>query len=420
MVKNELFFPPAKEGALEEVAAKIRAEYESGEIGYYSLPQQGADEIARAQEFFSARSYDGVVLIGIGGSSVGVRALYEMLRPRVRKNLRFEILDNLDALSVRRAFEGLNFARTIFIISSKSGGTIETISLFKVVLQRFGISDLKTLAKNFIFITDVGSPLDIFARGHGACVINMPANVGGRFSVLSAVGLVPAVGLGLDASAMLRGAAAAKERYLDEILAGDPAKIAENKILRKAHHYATHKSAKINVLFSYGDALRALGEWYVQLWAESLGKKIGFSREGLTPVGLVGSRDQHSFLQLIMDGVKDKTVTFLKLTDNGIADAVPGISLQGLEGCDFVNGMRLDEVLNLQCDATLQAVLNEGISVDLIEVSRLCEQSVGELFYYFELLTSATGAILGVSTYDQPGVEVGKRILKSLVLKSRD
>ena len=143
MVKNELFFPPAKEGALEEVAAKIRAEYESGETGYYRLPQQGADEIARAQEFFSARSYDGIVLLGIGGSSVGVRALYEMLRPRVRKNLRFEILDNLDALSVRRALEGLNFARTIFIVSSKSGGTIETISLFKVVLQRFGISNLK-------------------------------------------------------------------------------------------------------------------------------------------------------------------------------------------------------------------------------------------------------------------------------------
>ena len=419
MVKNELFFPPAKEGALEEVAAKIRAEYESGEIGYYRLPQQGAGVIARAQEFFSARSYDGVVLLGIGGSSVGVRALYEMLHPRVRKNLRFEILDNLDGHSVNRALEGLNFARTIFIVSSKSGGTIETISLFKVVLQRFGISDLKTLAKNFIFITDVGSPLDIFAREHSACVINMPANVGGRFSVLSAVGLVPAVGLGLDAHALLSGAEEAKKAYLDEILSASGI-VAQNKILQKAHHYATHKSAKINVLFSYGDALRALGEWYVQLWAESLGKKIGFSRVGLTPVGLVGSRDQHSFLQLIMDGVKDKTVTFLKLTDNGTTDAVPGISLQGLEGCDFVNGMRLDEVLNLQCDATLQAVLNEGISVDLIEVPQLCEQSVGELFYYFELLTSATGAILGVSTYDQPGVEVGKRILKSLVLKSRD
>ena len=105
MVKNELFFPPAKEGALEEVAAKIRAEYESGEVGYYRLPQQGAGVIARAQEFFSARNYDAIVLLGIGGSSVGVRALYEMLRPCVRKNLRFEILDNLDALSVRRALE---------------------------------------------------------------------------------------------------------------------------------------------------------------------------------------------------------------------------------------------------------------------------------------------------------------------------
>ena len=419
MVKNELFFPLAKEGALEEVAAKIRAEYESGEIGYYCLPQQGADEIARAEEFFSARSYDGVVLLGIGGSSVGARALYDMLAGKIRKDLRFEILDNLDGRSVNRALEGLNFARTIFIVSSKSGGTIETISLFKVVLDRFGVRDLKSLARNFIFITDAGSPLDIFAREHGASVLNTPRNVGGRFSVLSAMGLVPAVGLGLDAHALLSGAEEAKRTYLDEILSAS-GEATQNKILQKAHHYATHRSAKINVLFSYCDALRGFGEWYVQLWAESLGKKIGFSREGLTPIGLSGSRDQHSFLQLIMDGVKDKTVTFLKLTDNGTADAVPGISLQGLEGCDFVNGMRLDEVLNLQCDATLQAVLNEGISVDIIEVSQLCEQSVGELFYYFELLTSATGAILGVSTYDQPGVEVGKRILKSLVLKSRD
>ncbi|WP_297915610.1 glucose-6-phosphate isomerase, partial [uncultured Campylobacter sp.] len=326
--------------------------------------------------------------------------------------------DNLDGRSVNRALEGLNFARTIFIVSSKSGGTIETISLFKVVLDRFGVRDLKSLARNFIFITDAGSPLDIFAREHGASVLNTPRNVGGRFSVLSAMGLVPAVGLGLDAHALLSGAEEAKRAYLDEILSAS-GEAAQNKILQKAHHYATHRSAKINVLFSYCDALRGFGEWYVQLWAESLGKKIGFSREGLTPIGLSGSRDQHSFLQLIMDGIKDKTVTFLKIADTGLSDAVPQLSLEPLQSCDFVNGMRLSEVLGRQCDATLQAVSNEGISVDLIEVSRLCEQSAGFLFYYFELLTSATGAILGVNTYDQPGVEAGKIILKSMILKSR-
>ena len=418
MVKNELFFPPAKDGALEEVAAKIRAEYESGEIGYYRLPQQGTGVIAQAQEFFSARSYDAIVLLGIGGSSVGARALYDMLAGKIRKDLRFEILDNLDGRSVNRALEGLNFARTIFIVSSKSGGTIETISLFKVVLDRFGVRDLKSLARNFIFITDAGSPLDIFAREHGASVLNIPRNVGGRFSVLSAMGLVPAVGLGLDVHALLNGAEEAKKAYLDEILSASGT-VSQNKILQKAHHYATHRSAKINVLFSYCDALRCFGEWYVQLWAESLGKKIGFSREGLTPIGLSGSRDQHSFLQLIMDGIKDKTVTFLKIADTGLSDAVPQLSLEPLQSCDFVNGMRLSEVLGCQCDATLQAVSNEGISVDLIEVSRLCEQSAGFLFYYFELLTSATGAILGVNTYDQPGVEAGKIILKSMILKSR-
>ena len=188
---------------------------------------------------------------------------------------------------------------------------------------------------------------------------------------------------------------ACKRRFLED---GD------DTLLQKAYHYATHKNAKINVIFSYGDRFLEFNDWYVQLWAESLGKKKAYKRYGLTPVGLIGSRDQHSFLQLIMDGVKDKTVTFIKVS-----------AADGLEGCDFVNGLNLGELINAQCGATMHALVQEGISVDVIELERLDEASAGFLIYYFELLTSATGIMLGINTYDQPGVEVGKRILKTML-----
>ncbi|MDA3057742.1 glucose-6-phosphate isomerase [Campylobacter sp. VBCF_05 NA6] len=413
MIKNKLFFTKAKNDALKNVALALKDEFESGEIGYYHLPDSGERAIAQASEFLAGKIFSAVVVVGIGGSSVGVRAFYEMLREKIEPNLRFEILDNLDDFSVKNALNGLKFNDTLFIISSKSGTTIETISLFKVVLDEFGAQDL---SRNFIFITDPNSALETYAKSQNATVINMPANVGGRFSVLSAVGLVPALALGLDARALLAGAKMAQERFLGEILNGNFENLENNEVVQKARHYATHKNATINVIFSYCDRLKAFNDWYVQLWAESIGKKIGYTRYGLTPVGLVGSRDQHSFLQLIMDGVKDKTVTFMKLKNSGTSRKIPNLSLENLASCDFVNDLSLESVLNFQCDATAQAVINEGVSVDVIEVGALDEANAGFLFYYFELLTSGVGAILGVNTYDQPGVEAGKRILKSMIL----
>ncbi|MBQ2430657.1 MAG: glucose-6-phosphate isomerase, partial [Campylobacter sp.] len=153
--------------------------------------------------------------------------------------------------------------------------------------------------------------------------------------------------------------------------------------------------------------------------AESLGKKLGHTRFGLTPIGLVGSKDQHSFLQLIMDGTRDKTVSFIKILDQNSEKKVPNLSLENLDDLDFANDICMSEIINLQCDATMHALINEGISVDLIEVSELNERNLGYLFYYFELLTSAVGIMFGVNTYDQPGVEIGKRILKSLILKEQ-
>lgn len=411
MVKTTLKFNTAKSEYIAAYAARVNDEYEKGEVGYYHLPSLSASLVPNVKSLSSGlkNSVDTVVLVGVGGSALGVRAIEFMLPACLNKRLK--IIDNLDEMSIKSALESVNFNSTLFIISSKSGTTLETITIFKYILNKFKPSSLKD---NFIFITDKGTPLEALANKNGASVFYIPHNVGGRFSVLSAIGLVPLGLCGVDIAELLQGAAACAKRYIDD---GDMSLIA------KAHHYATHRHARINVLFSYSDRFEKFNEWYVQLWAESLGKKQGHKRVGLTPVGLIGSKDQHSFLQLIMDGVKDKSVTFLRLkehTKQGL-DApnvsINGLRLEDLRQSDFASDFSVGELLNLQADATAMALVQEGLSVDEIELDRLDEWHIGWLIYYYELLTSATGILLGINPYDQPGVEIGKRILKLLVKK---
>lgn len=397
MVVNNLKFSPKNITTINSYARRMNDELSGDDIGYYHLPSLGVDMVNRINEL-SRYEFDSVVLVGVGGSSLGVKALYDMLN--LQKDLIF--LDNLDPYSIEKKCAKIDPDRTLFIISSKSGTTIETISIYKYILTKFDIKSYE----NFIFITDPDSPLESYAKKVGAKIFNIPKNVGGRFSVLSAIGLVPLGLCGADISELLAGANSTKEQYLSRN---------DDGVLQKAYHYATHSSAKINVLFSYSDRLTSFNEWYVQLWAESLGKKRGYKRLGLTPVGLVGSKDQHSFLQLIMEGVKDKTVTFITIKDHGNSITVPDLNLDFLNGCDFVNNKSIAEVFNAQAHSTMQALASEMISIDELVVDRLDEWHCGWLIYYYELLTSATGLMLGINTYDQPGVEAGKRILKKLL-----
>ncbi|MCD8212884.1 MAG: glucose-6-phosphate isomerase [Campylobacter sp.] len=405
MVRNSFKFNLAKEDDISSYVKRINDECESGEIGYYHLPDLGYGLIDEILEYEKSLTHvKNVVLIGIGGSSLGVKAIKSMLAAKKRvRELYF--LDNVDPQSYKSVTDGLKFDETLFIVSSKSGNTIETITILKCLLDRF---KPKNLSKNFVVVTDPQTNLQKYAAKNGIKFFNIPQNVGGRFSVLSAIGLVPLAICGYDVKEILSGATSCKRRYIND---------KDSSIVAKAYHYATNRNAGINVIFSYSDRFFEFNDWYVQLWAESLGKKKGYKRVGLTPVGLVGSRDQHSFLQLIMDGVKDKSVTFIKIKENEADVKIPNISIEGLEECDFVQGLSLNELINLQCDATTTALVQEGISVDVIELDKLDEWHVGWLIFYYELLTSATGIMLGINTYDQPGVEIGKRILKTMLLK---
>ena len=396
MIDNILHFKLAQSEHIASFARRMNDEKEL--VGYYDLPALSngiIEQISKLKK--SLPNFKNIALVGVGGSSLGVKAIYEMLA-KSQKNLIF--FDNLDPFLIASNLNKISLDDTIFIISSKSGTTIETISIFKCILERFKIVNFE----NFIIISDPNSPLEIYAKARNIRVFNIPKNVGGRFSVLSAVGLVPLGLSGVDVSEILNGAMACKAQHLG----GD-----DDTILQKAYHYARHETAKINVLFSYSSRLASFNDWFVQLWAESLGKKRGYKRVGLTPVGLIGSKDQHSFLQLIMEGAKDKTVTFItakKHEDQNLK--LSNLSLDGLQSCDFTNDLEIASVLNAQARATMQALKSENISVDEIRLDSLDAWHSGYLVYYYELLTSATGLMLGINTYNQPGVELAKLLLR--------
>ena len=411
MIKRELCFETqAEETAIAEAYDALFAEMESGKAGYYLLPE--SDTVSRIDAFidtydFDAKGIRNIVVIGIGGSSLGTRAIDTLLRHTPSRNARrLVFFENVDPLEIADNLADLRFEESFFIMISKSGSTIETTSHVKFLLAHFEISiDSERFREHFAFITDADSPLDQFGKDIGVPVFHIPHNVGGRFSVLSAVGLLPLQLLGYDTRALLAGAGALKTSFFE---------CKEDLLVLKAHHYAKHhKEVPINVLFSYGSSFRDFNAWYVQLWGESLGKKrFDGVHVGLTPVGIIGSIDQHSFLQLLIEGPRDKTVTMIKVDDFEKEITIPDISLPHIEKTDYINAHTFQELLNAQCDATMESIMQQGISVDKIEMGRLDEYNVGYLIMYYELLTSLCGHFLGVNTYDQPGVELGKQILK--------
>ncbi len=385
-------------------------EKEKGVSGYYNLPCDSLNLLKEAKDYMI--NEDGVyqnakyiVVIGIGGSSLGTKAINSMLKHKYKNIKEMIFLENPDPVSLSCNLSKVKKENSIFIIVSKSGGTVETISNFKMILNRYQF-DLKNIKDNkrIIIITDEGSSLCKFADAYKIKTFTIPSNVGGRFSVLSAVGVIPLSLAGYDVQDILKGADSFIKSFFD-------AK-EEHIILKALFQVQNYKKYPINVLFSYADFLEDFTKWFIQLWAESLGKiDKNDDSVGLTPIAHIGAVDQHSFLQLIMQGVKDKTVTFIKIKDFENNLTIPNMSLKYLEKTDFANGVLFNELINAECDATKESLITKNIPVDLIEIDKINEENIGQLIAYFELLTSCAGALFGINTYNQPGVELGKKIL---------
>ena len=402
---NHLYFPPQSDPIKSQALHAIEQEMET--IGYYRLPDQ---DIAPIRDYADTigEHIDTVAVIGIGGSSLGAKAVYEFVRPTKPLKRQLCFFESTDPANITTQLNRIDMERTHFLVISKSGTTVETFSLYKYIYS------LHPDARAYTFITDPGSPLEAHAHTMGASVLHLPANVVGRFSVLSSVGLLPLALCGIDIQKLLEGARSVKESFFH-------AGYMQDTLLNKAVHYAKHhEQYHINCLFAYSESLKPFTEWYVQLWGESLGKHQRHSafHVGLTPVGLIGPKDQHSFLQLIMEGTRDKSVTFIKIEDFSHTVTIPDVSLAHLESLDTLNGLPFETLINMQCDSVMEALLDEqDIPIDAIIIPKADEFNIGALIFYYELLTSLVGELIDVNAYDQPGVEAGKAILKQKLLQ---
>jgi len=383
----------------EEIFNVLRNEI--SHIGYYSLPYQEVDSIIN---YGKEIKQDSIYIIGIGGSSLGTKAIYKFLRTSRNFKKRLFFLDTIDPLRINYLLSLSSLDNSHFVAISKSGNTIEPISIFKLISSKVKISP-----ENTTIIAGQNSKLHKYALLKKINYFEIPENVGGRFSVFSPVGLVPLSMIGVDIDALLKGCKLVHESFFNK------EKYYE-LIMNKARFVVENKSRfNINIIFSYSSVFNDFNRWFVQLWAESLGKKnINDTRQGLTPISLIGPDDQHSFLQLIMDGVRDKTITIFKIRNFMDSTSIPKSNDFSIFESDYLDNKTFNELINLQADSTYEAIIKQkDIPCDKITINEINEINVAKLMYRFQLLTSCVGAFLQINSYDQPGVELGKSILNT-------
>jgi len=382
----------------EDVFEEILKEKEY--IGYYNLISQGTTAF---KEYAKTVKQKNIVVIGIGGSTLGTYAIYKFLKHSKTLTKQLYFLETTDPIDIKSKVEAIDLNDTLFIVISKSGTTVETVSIFKYIH-----SLVKINKDNTVIITEHDSKLNNYAKANGMKTFGIPKDVGGRFSVFSAVGLLPLAIVGIDIDALLDGT----KKVHDSFFAKEEH---YNRILKKARFFTEYKNSfNINVVFSYSSRLEGFNKWYIQLWGESLGKvDINSTRQGLTPIGIIGPIDQHSFLQLIVEGKRDKTVTVIKVDDFDSDLIIPNIKLEGLEELDYLDNIEFSSLINKQADATITSINNlSDIPCDVITIDGVYESAIAALMYEFELLTSVCAKFMYINAYDQPGVESGKIILK--------
>lgn len=356
------------------------------------------------------QDFDDVVVLGTGGSSLGgqtVCALADVGFGPGTGAPRLHFIDNIDPHTFEALLRQVGLERTGFIVISKSGGTAETITQFLICL---GALDKQAgdaaAADKFLIITEPGdNPLRQIATSRGISVLDHDPGIGGRFSVLSLVGMLPAMIAGLDAAAIRSGADMVLKAALDAKTAADcPAAVgaAINVSLFE------NKGATSTVLMPYADRLASFGLWFQQLWAESLGK----DGNGTTPIGALGTRDQHSQLQLFLDGPTDKMFTLLTLD---IAGAGGTVNTSSDERLSYLNGRSMGDLLDAEQRATATALIDRGCPTRVISITALNEEALGGLMMHFMLETIIAAHLLGVNPFDQPAVEAGKKLARQFL-----
>ncbi len=387
----------------QRAAETIKARAKKGELGFWTLPDNtGAAAAGMAAEYRA--KFDRLVVLGIGGSSLGGRALRDALAPGGP----VEFWENVDPVSFSRKLASIDFSRTCFNVISKSGGTVETAAQFCIVRDelRRRLGDAGYRERVVVTTDPKKGVLRALAHDEGLDALTIPDSVGGRFSVLTPVGLFPAAFLGIDDGALLRGARAMRK----SCGGADPSNIAAAlaAVLFEADQAGRHT----HVLMPYADGLKSFTEWFVQLWAESLGKADGRHAPGVhcgpLPHGALGATDQHSQVQLFMEGPQDKFMMFMNVEaseDDSVRfpDDVPA-------AYQYLRGHSLGKLLAAEREGTSYALARAGRPSLRLGVGALTAESMGALLFLFEAATAIAGELYDIDAFDQPGVEAGKRI----------
>ena len=422
--------PDKLSGALTEAFAlaheAVEASRAEGRFGFLDLPYAG-DSVGQVSELADGfgQWFEDVVVLGIGGSGLGAKALRDALlgpfwnqrSDEERDHFpRLHIVDNPDPMTFDRLLTQVDPARTLFNVVSKSGSTAETMAQYLVARERVEQAVGEEKARgHFLFTTDpVEGALRQIGDAEGIPMLPVPPSVGGRFSVLSAVGLLPAAICGIDLAALLAGAASMDRRCRNGSLRDNPAGV----IATLLHHADVEQGRSIHVLMPYADRLYSFAMWFQQLWAESLGKMHGldgsYRPSGPTPLAALGVTDQHSLLQLLMEGPQDKVVLFIDLEDPGVDVSVPTRHPE-IPALSYLGGHTLGELIATERTATAEALRRAGRPNGTLSVAKVTEETMGELLMLFEIATVYAGALYGVDPLDQPGVELGKRLTYGLM-----
>lgn len=420
----------ALEPRVHRLHATLARERSKKKYGFYDLYKDEVmlarvkQEAARFLDF----GYENLVVLGIGGSALGITAMntalnppyYNLLDAAARGNKpRLFVMDNIDPVTFAQMMRMCPPEKTLYNVISKSGGTAETITQLLLVVEALEKSVGAEAIKDHLVVTtnprgSAKSLLHPVADAYGLKEFAVPFNVGGRFSVFSPVGLFPAAMLGMDLDAMRAGCEAMDKRCSALPMADNPA------YLRAAIHYIadTAKGKPMSVMMPYSDALRDVADWYRQLWAESLGKRLSLDGEevfaGQTPIKALGATDQHSQVQLYREGPNDKIFNIIEVSRFDKTLRVPAV-LNGIAEFNYLRGQTMNKLMAAELRGTVDALKVSGRPVTRVILPKVNAHTVAQLLYMLEVETAMAGRLYNVNTFDQPGVEEGKNIARALM-----
>lgn len=399
---------------LKAVHSEAHAFMDSGEQGFIqTLFDTSESKLIREQAQLFQKKFKQLLVIGIGGSDLGARALQSLFAKKTTKLEVFFLGDTTDPIEIERVCKQIDWKHCAVNPVSKSGNTVEPLSVFFYVQQQLIKAVGKKNHAKHVFVTteDKQSIFHQLVQKHGYTLIPHPFSIGGRWTVLSVVGLVSAEASGIATSQLRKGAR-------DYYLSASKKTMNPSLIYAALHYLGIQQNQSLAVLMPYAADLEEFGGWYRQLFAESLGKEKNRKGKkvytGLTPLAANGPKDQHSQVQLYNSGPFDKLITFIRVQQDQAKLSIPAVAK---EEASFLSQKSFHEILGIEQEATALALANHKRPSGTILLPDMSEYTIGQLFCFFELACVYLAELLDINAFDQPGVEEGKNNMYALLGK---